>query len=76
MGCKDSIFLVTGATGYLGSHCVKYLLDKGCRVRGTVRSLEQTEKNLALFNLLNRKAAKANLELTEARLEDPEAWFE
>ena len=70
------MFLVTGATGYLGSHCVKYLLDKGYRVRGTVQSLESTEKNLSLFNLLNRKAAKANLELTEARLEDPNSWFE
>ncbi|KAK3387827.1 putative aldehyde reductase 2 [Podospora didyma] len=35
---KGSLVLVTGATGFLGSHVVKQLLDRGYRVRGTVRS--------------------------------------
>lgn len=36
---KDKTVLVTGATGYLGSHCIKILLERGFKVRGTVRNL-------------------------------------
>ena len=33
------IVTVTGATGYIGSHCCKILLESGkYKVRGTVRS--------------------------------------
>jgi len=35
---------VTGASGYLGSWCVKYLAQNGYQVRGTVRSLKNTAK--------------------------------
>lgn len=34
-----STYVVTGATGYIGSHVIKMLLDRGNMVRGTVRSL-------------------------------------
>jgi nucleoside-diphosphate-sugar epimerase len=37
---KGSLILVTGATGFLASHTVKQLLQRGYTVRGTVRSLE------------------------------------
>lgn len=35
---KGSRILVTGANGYIGSHVVDKLLDKGYVVRGTVRA--------------------------------------
>ena len=35
---------VTGASGYVAGHVIKSLLDKGYTVRGTVRSLNDTEK--------------------------------
>jgi nucleoside-diphosphate-sugar epimerase len=36
--------LVTGGTGYLASWIIKQLLDEGCDVRTTVRSLSQKDK--------------------------------
>ncbi|KAM0258914.1 hypothetical protein ACHAQJ_003570 [Trichoderma viride] len=37
---KGSLVLVTGATGYLASQVVKLFLERGFRVRGTVRDLK------------------------------------
>ena len=33
--------LVTGATGFIGLHCIQQLLEKGYEVNGTVRSLDR-----------------------------------
>jgi nucleoside-diphosphate-sugar epimerase len=38
---KGSWILVTGATGCLGSHTVKQFLERGYKVRGTVRDLDK-----------------------------------
>lgn len=38
---KGSIVLVTGATGYLASHVTRQLLERGYKVRGTVRDVSQ-----------------------------------
>lgn len=40
---KGSLILVTGASGFIGSHVVKEALDFGYRVRGTVRSEKKAE---------------------------------
>jgi dihydroflavonol-4-reductase len=55
---------VTGANGFLASHLIKQLLEKGYTVHGTVRSV-QNKKNNFLFELPN---AKENLKLFEADL--------
>lgn len=36
---KDDLVLVTGGTGFIAQHCMLALLNKGYRVRATVRSL-------------------------------------
>ena len=33
--------LVTGGTGFVGAHCILQLLERGCQVRTTVRSLKR-----------------------------------
>nr|POE80008.1 aldehyde reductase 2 [Quercus suber] len=39
---KGSLVLVTGANGYIGSHCVDQLLAAGYNVRGTSRSADKS----------------------------------
>jgi nucleoside-diphosphate-sugar epimerase len=40
---SDSVVLVTGVNGFLGSHIADQLLNAGFRVRGTVRSIPKAE---------------------------------
>lgn len=60
--------LVTGVTGFLGSHVAAQLLEKGYKVRGTVRDLKNPKKIEPLSKLPRRE----NLELVEADLLKPE----
>ena len=68
----DSLVLVTGASGYVASHLVLLLQQKGYRVRGTVRSLKNQEKVQPLRELC--PDAKFPLELVEADLLSPDGW--
>ncbi|UKZ61633.1 uncharacterized protein TrAtP1_002892 [Trichoderma atroviride] len=38
---KGALVIVTGVTGFVGSHIAKALLERGYRVRGTVRDVEK-----------------------------------
>lgn len=58
--------LVTGATGYLAIHCIQQLLQKGYKVRGTVRDLNRADKVGPLRQLVNTD----RLELFRATLQD------
>ncbi|BGP43138.1 hypothetical protein JCM10449v2_007162 [Rhodotorula kratochvilovae] len=51
----DSLVLLTGASGYLAVHVLKQLLERGFRVRGTVRSTDKGED-------LKRRLAKDGLD--------------
>lgn len=63
------LVLVTGAAGYVANSIVKRLLDRNYKVRGTVRSLADTDKVAPLKNLF------PDLELVEADLlGGPEAF--
>ncbi|MBA4851272.1 aldehyde reductase [Emticicia sp. BO119] len=41
---QDTQVLVTGGTGFVATHCIIQLLEKGYRVRTTVRSLKRTNE--------------------------------
>mmetsp|Transcript_43131 Transcript_43131/g.49574 ORF Transcript_43131/g.49574 Transcript_43131/m.49574 type:complete len:376 (+) Transcript_43131:96-1223(+) len=67
--------LVTGCTGFLGSHTTIQLLAAGYKVRGTVRSLENKSKLKFLDEfLLSHPDLKYNIELVEADLLDATSW--
>nr|XP_045599703.1 phenylacetaldehyde reductase-like isoform X3 [Procambarus clarkii] len=67
-----TVILVTGVSGYLGSHIAKLLQEEGYKVRGTVRSLENEAKLEVLRNLV--PDAKFPLELVAADLTKDEGW--
>lgn len=56
---KDSLVLVTGANGYIGSHVVDQLLNAGYKVRGTIRSRKPW-----LEELFEKKYGKGRFETT------------
>jgi dihydroflavonol-4-reductase len=59
---------VTGASGFVASQLVALLLEKGHRVRGTIRSAKRQE---ALARVLALPGAAERLEIVEADLLDP-----
>jgi len=44
MVLSKGLVAVTGASGYIGSWCVKYLVENNYQARGTVRSLKNPDK--------------------------------
>ncbi|ROT75029.1 putative uncharacterized oxidoreductase [Penaeus vannamei] len=69
---SSTVILVTGVSGYIGSHVAKLLLEEGYKVRGTVRSLSNEAKVEPLKSLV--PDAKFPLELVEADLTKEEGW--
>ena len=70
---KDKTVFVTGATGFLATHCIKHLLQKDCNIVGSVRSLK-SNLNKELKNIIPEK--KQRIKLVEADLLDSECWKE
>jgi dihydroflavonol-4-reductase len=70
----DTRVLVTGASGYIGGHCVVELLRAGYRVRGTVRAASKRSEveKLAAFV----PGAESRLEIVEADLASDRGWAE
>ncbi|KAF7637685.1 3Beta_HSD domain-containing protein [Meloidogyne graminicola] len=70
---RKKAVLVTGASGFLGAHCVKQLLNCGYSVVGTVRSLQNKLKVQPLLDLAS-SFPKENFKLIEADLNNKECW--
>lgn len=69
---EDVRVLVTGASGYIGGHCVVDLLRRGYRVRGTVRSLAKRAGVERLAGLV--PGSQGRLEIAEADLSNERGW--
>lgn len=70
----NTTVLVTGASGFIGLHCVLQLLEQGFRVRGTVRSKARaTEVSEAMQANVDANRVQ-NLELVEADLTQDAGW--
>jgi dihydroflavonol-4-reductase len=64
--------LVTGATGYIGLHCIHQLLNQGYAVNGSVRSPERKDE---IFEALkNQNTPTENLSIFTFDLNDDEGW--
>jgi hypothetical protein len=70
----SDLILVTGASGYIACHIIKQLLERGYRVRGTVRSLKNESKVAPLRRLV--PSPKYPLDLVEADLEKEDGWLQ
>ncbi|XP_076324284.1 uncharacterized protein LOC143232573 [Tachypleus tridentatus] len=73
-GAESPLVLVTGATGFVGTHVIKLLQEDGYKVRGTVRSLQNEEKLKPVKELC--PDAQQKIELVEADLTKDEGWNE
>ena len=62
---------ITGASGFLGSHCVFQAINKGHSVRVLVRDTEKTEKALQMHGI-----KKGSVEIHYADLEDSKSLDE
>jgi dihydroflavonol-4-reductase len=66
--------LVTGATGYIGLHCVHQLLNQGYAVNGSIRSPERKDE---IFEALkNHNTPTDNLKLFIFNLSEDDGWDE
>ena len=66
--------LVTGATGFIGLHCIQQLLSKGYEVNGTVRNLDREDE--IRDGLSASGTSHAGLELFSVDLNSDEGWDE
>ena len=66
--------LVTGGTGFIGLHCLQQLLDKGYKVRTTIRS--ESRKQEVLEAMKKHSSNCENLEFYIADLLKDEGWKE
>ena len=66
--------MVTGATGYIGLHCIDQLLKQGYAVNGSIRSPERKEE---VFQALQKNSTSTeHLNLFTFNLTDDEGWDE
>ena len=70
--CTPAPVLVTGGSGFIAGHLVSQLLQRGYKVRVTVRSKEHS----CYDHLLKLPNAERNLEIFEADLTKQSTWEE
>lgn len=64
--------LVTGASGFIASHCILELLNCGYLVKGTLRDLDRAGSILKILDKHTRKID--NIEFVQAELNDAHCW--
>ena len=63
--------LVTGASGYIALHCISELLEKGYKVKGSLRNLNREDE---VRKSLGAEVENEKLEFCKLNLLDDEGW--
>jgi len=72
---NQDLVLVTGATGYVARHCITQLLERGYKVRGTLRSMARASQTAsAITGALKARERIADLSFVEAQLTNAPDW--
>tara|TARA_Y100000768_G_scaffold239099_1_gene181040 strand:+ start:446 stop:1456 length:1011 start_codon:yes stop_codon:yes gene_type:complete len=66
--------LVTGATSYIGKHCIAVLIEKGYKVRTTIRDIKKAKQ--VKSDLEDHLGKTIDLEFHEADLMKEDGWFD
>ncbi len=73
---EETLVTVTGASGFIATHCILALLKAGYRVRGTVRSFKRRQEiEVGLSKALGKRPLE-RLTFVEADLLSDEGWPE
>jgi dihydroflavonol-4-reductase len=72
---SDTLVLVTGGTGFIAQHCMLTLLERGYRVRTTVRSLAREDDVRAQLRV-GGNVADERLSFVEADLSGDAGWHD
>ncbi len=72
MHANTTKVLVTGVTGFVGSHTAIALLNKGYQVVGSLRSMKRAEAIKSV--IAGHTSNSQNLSFVEADLLDTDAW--
>lgn len=70
---QDRLVLVTGGTGFVAVHCIAQLLEKGYRVRTTVRSLKRINEVTDMLKVAGISSFE-NLSFEETDLLSDKNW--
>eukprot|EP00270_Netrium_digitus_P013391 TRINITY_DN4442_c0_g1_i2.p1 TRINITY_DN4442_c0_g1~~TRINITY_DN4442_c0_g1_i2.p1 ORF type:complete len:352 (-),score=55.85 TRINITY_DN4442_c0_g1_i2:327-1382(-) len=71
MAAASELVMVTGASGFLGCHIIKQLLEQGFRVRATVRDPSNEKKTSHIIRLAESVGGKERLEFFKGDLLTP-----
>ena len=72
---REKLVLVTGGTGFVAGHCILQLLQRGYKVRTTVRSLGKKDKVKEMLKTGGITSFE-DIDFIEADLNDDENWAE
>ena len=72
MSSNNKNVLVTGITGFIGSHIAIKLLNSGYSVRGTMRNLERSKSILRIISAHTENSGR--LDFAKGELTIPEDW--